>query len=51
MEQEEEKSLKDYLQIVRRRKYTIILPMLGLLLLSAIVAIVLPPVYRSKQPS
>jgi polysaccharide biosynthesis transport protein len=48
MESEEEKSLKDYLQIARRRKYTIIVPMLVLLLLSAIVAIVLPPVYRSK---
>jgi polysaccharide chain length determinant protein (PEP-CTERM system associated) len=48
MELEEEKSLKDYLQIARRRKYTIILPMLALLLLSSIVAIVLPPVYRSK---
>ena len=44
----EEKSLKDYLQIVRRRKYTIIIPMLALLLLSVIVAIALPPVYRSK---
>ncbi len=48
MELEEEKTLKDYLQIARRRKYTIILPMLALLLLSIIVAIVLPPVYRSK---
>jgi polysaccharide biosynthesis transport protein len=48
MELEEEKTLKDYLQIARRRKYTIILPMLALLLLSIIVAVVLPPVYRSK---
>lgn len=48
MELEEEISLKDYLQIARRRKYTIILPMLALLMLSAIVAIILPPVYRSK---
>ena len=46
--EEDAKSLKDYLQIVRRRKYTIILPMLVLLLLSVIVAIALPPVYRSK---
>lgn len=44
----EEKTLKDYLQIIRRRKYTIITPMLVLLLLSVIVAIALPPVYRSK---
>jgi polysaccharide biosynthesis transport protein len=48
MELEEEKTLKDYLQIARRRKFTIILPMLALLLLSVIVAIVLPPVYRSQ---
>lgn len=48
MELEEEISLKDYLQIARRRKYTIILPMLALLMLSAIVTIILPPVYRSK---
>ena len=48
MEQEEEKTLKDYLQIIRRRKYTILLPMLGLLMISVIVAIALPPVFRSK---
>ena len=48
MELEEEKSLKDYLQILRRRKYTIIVPMLVLLLLSAVVTMWLPPVYRSK---
>jgi polysaccharide chain length determinant protein (PEP-CTERM system associated) len=48
MEQDQEKTLKDYLQIIRRRKYTILLPMLGLLMLSVIVTIVLPPVYRSK---
>ncbi len=48
MELDEEKTLKDYLQIVRRRKYTIILPMLALLLISVIVAIALPPVFRSK---
>lgn len=48
MELEEVKTLKDYLQIARRRKYTIILPMLALLILSIVVAIVLPPVFRSK---
>ncbi len=48
MELEEEKSLKDYLQIIRRRKYTIVLPMLGLLMLSILVAVILPPVYQSK---
>jgi polysaccharide biosynthesis transport protein len=48
MEFEEEKTLKDYLQIIRRRKYTILVPTLVLLLISTIVAIVLPPVYRSR---
>ncbi|MEQ1545092.1 Wzz/FepE/Etk N-terminal domain-containing protein [Methyloglobulus sp.] len=48
MELEEEKTLKDYLQVARRRKYTIIVPMLVLLLISVVVAIALPPVYRSK---
>jgi polysaccharide biosynthesis transport protein len=48
MELEQEKSIKDYLQILRRRKYTIIIPMLVLLFLSLIVTIALPPVYRSK---
>ncbi len=48
MELEQEKSLKDYLQILRRRKYTIIVPMLILLFLSLIITIALPPVYRSK---
>jgi polysaccharide biosynthesis transport protein len=48
MELEEEKTLKDYLQIVRRRKYTIIIPMLVLLMLSIIVTVVLPPLYRSQ---
>jgi polysaccharide biosynthesis transport protein len=48
MQQEEEKTLKDYLQIIRRRKYTIIIPMLILLMLSVVVTVVLPPVYRSQ---
>lgn len=48
MELEQEKSINDYLQILRRRKYTIIVPMLVLLFLSLIVTIALPPVYRSK---
>ncbi|MBK8815778.1 MAG: lipopolysaccharide biosynthesis protein [Methylococcaceae bacterium] len=48
MELEQEKSIKDYLQILRRRKYTIIVPMLVLLFLSVILTIALPPVYRSK---
>ncbi len=48
MELEQEKSIKDYLQILRRRKYTIIVPMLVLLFLSLVITIALPPVYRSK---
>jgi polysaccharide biosynthesis transport protein len=48
MDLEEEKTLKDYLQVARRRKYTIIIPMLILLVISTVVTIVLPPVYRSK---
>lgn len=48
MELEQEKSFKDYLQILRRRKYTIIVPMLVLLFLSLVITIALPPVYRSK---
>lgn len=48
MELEQEKTIKDYLQILRRRKYTIIVPMLVLLFLSVVVTIALPPVYRSK---
>ncbi len=48
MDLEEEKTLKDYLQVARRRKYTIIIPMLVLLAISIVVTVVLPPVYRSK---
>lgn len=48
MDLEEEKTLKDYLQVARRRKYTIIIPMLVLLVISTVVTVVLPPVYRSK---
>ena len=48
MELEQDKSLKDYLQILRRRRSTIVIPMLVLLVLSLIVTIALPPVYRSK---
>lgn len=48
MDLEQEKSLSDYLQILRRRKYTIIVPTLVLLCLSVIVTLALPPLYRSK---
>lgn len=44
----EVKSLSDYIQILRRRKYLILLPMLCLLIISVVVALILPPVYRSE---
>ena len=42
------KSLADYWQMLRRRKYLIAIPMLVLLIISAVVALILPPVYRSE---
>lgn len=49
MEMEEEgKSLNDYFNIARRRKYYIVIPMLVFLALSALIALILPPVYRSE---
>ena len=51
MEPEEEtnsKSIADYLQIIKRRKNIIIIPMLSLWLLSLVVTLVLPPLYRSE---
>ena len=49
MEMEEEaKTLKDYLQIARRRKYYIAIPLILLLAASILVALILPPVYRSE---
>lgn len=45
--EEDSKTLKDYLQIARRRKYYIVFPMLLILAISILVALILPPVYRS----
>lgn len=46
--EENVKTLKDYLQIARRRKYIIVIPALLLLLASIAVALILPPVYQSQ---
>ncbi len=48
IEEDEVKTFKDYIQIARRRKYYIVIPMLFLLALSSIIALILPPVYRSE---
>jgi len=49
MEMEEDtKSLMDYVQMARRQKYLILLPMLLLIILSVSVALLLPAVYRSE---
>lgn len=44
-----EKSLLDYVTIVKRRKKSIILSILIIFSLSATVALVMPPVYKSKS--
>ncbi len=51
MELEEEnqgKTLKEYLLIIKRRKYQIVVPFVVLFALSALIAMILPPVYRSE---
>ena len=49
MEMDEDvKTFKDYLQIARRRKYYIAIPLVLLLAASILVALILPPVYRSE---
>jgi polysaccharide biosynthesis transport protein len=40
-------TLSDYIAIIRRRKWSLILPAFGLTLLAAAVALVLPPTYKS----
>ena len=40
-------TLDDYVAIVRRRKWQLIVPAIGLFVLAAIVALVIPPTYRS----
>ena len=42
-------SLKDYLDVVRRRKLSLIIPFAAIFLLSAAVAVILPPVYKSTS--
>ncbi len=46
-EEEDSKSLQDYLDILRRRKWPMLLVGGLLFLISVIIALVLPPVYRS----
>jgi len=46
-EEEDSKSLQDYLNILRRRKWPMLLIAGLLFLIAAIIAAVLPPVYRS----
>ena len=48
MEEEYEKTFKDYLYIVIRRKYIIAVSIIVLMTASIVVAIVLPPVYRAE---
>ncbi len=40
-------SLEDYAAVLRRRKWSLVLPALAVMLLVAVVAFTLPPVYRS----
>ena len=45
--EEEAKTIKDFKEILKRRKWSIILPALIVFAISAIVAFALPPIYRS----
>ena len=42
-------SLKDYLDVVRRRKMSLIAPFAAIFLVSAAVAVILPPIYKSTS--
>lgn len=46
--EEDVKTLRDYIQIARRRKFLIIVPALVLMLIGAVVVILLPPLYESE---
>ncbi|MGJ0429769.1 GumC family protein [Methylobacter sp.] len=46
--EEDVKTLKDYLQMARRRKYDIAIPAFLFLVVSVVVALILPPVYQSQ---
>jgi succinoglycan biosynthesis transport protein ExoP len=41
-------TLTDYFTIIRRRKWSLILPACGVMLVAVVVAVVLPPTYRSR---
>lgn len=43
------KSFGDYLETARRRKKSILLPLVAIFLLSAIISLVMPPTYKSKS--
>ncbi|KJV05830.1 Wzz/FepE/Etk N-terminal domain-containing protein [Methylocucumis oryzae] len=42
------KTLKDYINIIRRRKFIIAGPFFALLIISTVVIMLLPPVYESQ---
>lgn len=42
-------SLKDYIEVVRRRKWSLVIPFAAIFLLSAAVAVILPPIYKSTS--
>ena len=46
--EEDQKTLKDYLRIVRRRKFILVISALILALVSVTVAVILPPVFESQ---
>ena len=46
--EEDAKTLRDYINIIRRRKYIIVALFLFLLISSAVLAIIIPPVYQSE---
>ncbi|PCJ30681.1 MAG: sugar transporter [Gammaproteobacteria bacterium] len=48
MEDEYVKGLGDYLDILRRRKYFVIIPAVILIIISAVVAYILPATYKSE---
>ena len=47
--EEDVKTIRDYLDIVKRRRWAIVLPLCGVFLLSFIVTLVLPRIYRSTS--
>lgn len=40
-------TLSDYITIIRRRKWSLILPAFGVMMVAAVLAVALPPTYRS----